>query len=68
MRVLRVGEAGAERLAVLDGAGGLLDASGVADDIDHRSLPGRGGVRVARGPAGGGRAALDRPGHPGTRG
>ncbi|WP_328490485.1 fumarylacetoacetate hydrolase family protein [Streptomyces zaomyceticus] len=38
MRVLRVGEAGAERLAVLDGAGGLLDASGIADDIDHRSL------------------------------
>ncbi|MEV4937311.1 fumarylacetoacetate hydrolase family protein [Streptomyces zaomyceticus] len=38
MRVLRVGEAGAERLAVLDGADGLLDASGIADDIDHRSL------------------------------
>ncbi|MFJ2932955.1 fumarylacetoacetate hydrolase family protein [Streptomyces sp. NPDC087219] len=38
MRVLRVGEAGAERVAVLDGAGGLLDASGVAGDIDHRSL------------------------------
>ncbi|WP_318211759.1 fumarylacetoacetate hydrolase family protein [Streptomyces sp. SJL17-1] len=38
MRVLRVGEAGAERLAVLDAAGGLLDASGVAEGIDHRSL------------------------------
>ncbi|MDV9191838.1 fumarylacetoacetate hydrolase family protein [Streptomyces sp. SR27] len=38
MRVLRVGEAGAERPAVLGGSGELLDASGVLDDIDHRSL------------------------------
>ncbi|MFI9115234.1 fumarylacetoacetate hydrolase family protein [Streptomyces venezuelae] len=40
MRVLRVGEAGAERLAVLDEGGRLLDASGVADAIDHHSLSG----------------------------
>ncbi|MFI5651660.1 fumarylacetoacetate hydrolase family protein [Streptomyces anulatus] len=38
MRVLRVGEAGAERPAVLDGSGRLLDASGIAGDLDHRTL------------------------------
>lgn len=61
MRVLRVGEAGAERLAVLDGAGGLLDASGVADDIDHRSLADGGLDRIAEAAAAGALPALDRP-------
>ncbi|MEU2074834.1 fumarylacetoacetate hydrolase family protein [Streptomyces sp. NPDC013489] len=61
MRVLRVGEAGTERLAVLDGAGGLLDASGVADDIDHRSLADGVLDRIAEAVAAGALPALDRP-------
>ncbi|MBP2580012.1 2-keto-4-pentenoate hydratase/2-oxohepta-3-ene-1,7-dioic acid hydratase in catechol pathway [Streptomyces sp. PvR006] len=61
MRVLRVGEAGAERLAVLDGAGGLLDASGVADDIDHRSLADGVLDRIAGAAAAGALPAMDRP-------
>lgn len=61
MRVLRVGEAGAERLAVLDGAGGLLDASGIADDIDHRSLADGVLDRIAEAVAAGSLPALDRP-------
>ncbi|MFB7406846.1 fumarylacetoacetate hydrolase family protein [Streptomyces sp. NPDC056202] len=61
MRVLRVGEAGAERLAVLDGAGGLLDASGIADDIDHRSLADGVLDRIAEAVAAGALPALDRP-------
>ncbi|MCX4986101.1 fumarylacetoacetate hydrolase family protein [Streptomyces sp. NBC_00572] len=62
MRVLRVGEAGAERLAVLDGAGGLLDASGIADDIDHRSLSDGVLDRLAGAVAAGSLPALDAPG------
>ncbi|MFB6526612.1 fumarylacetoacetate hydrolase family protein [Streptomyces sp. NPDC056399] len=61
MRVLRVGEAGAERLAVLDGAGGLLDASGIADDIDHRSLADGALDRIAEAAAAGALPVLDRP-------
>ncbi|MFB6627152.1 fumarylacetoacetate hydrolase family protein [Streptomyces sp. NPDC056374] len=61
MRVLRVGEAGAERLAVLDGAGGLLDASGIADDIDHRSLADGVLDRIAEAAAAGALPVLDRP-------
>ncbi|MFE6786738.1 fumarylacetoacetate hydrolase family protein [Streptomyces sp. NPDC057680] len=61
MRVLRVGEAGAERLAVLDGAGGLLDASGIADDIDHRSLADGVLDRIVEAVAAGALPALDRP-------
>lgn len=38
MRVLRVGEAGAERPAVLHSDGRLLDAGAVASDIDHDFL------------------------------
>ncbi|MFJ6102259.1 fumarylacetoacetate hydrolase family protein [Streptomyces sp. NPDC092359] len=53
MRVLRVGGAGAERPAVLDASGELLDASGVLDDIDHRSLADGGLDRLARAVAGG---------------
>ncbi|MFE2012917.1 fumarylacetoacetate hydrolase family protein [Streptomyces sp. NPDC059491] len=59
MRVLRVGEAGAERLAVLDGAGGLLDASGIADDIDHRSLADGVLDRLAEAVAAGALPAMD---------
>ncbi|MDX2561158.1 fumarylacetoacetate hydrolase family protein [Streptomyces sp. TX20-6-3] len=62
MRVLRVGEAGAERLAVLDGAGGLLDASGIAGDIDHRSLADGVLDRLAEAVAAGSLPALDAPG------
>ncbi|MBT2444456.1 fumarylacetoacetate hydrolase family protein [Streptomyces sp. ISL-36] len=58
MRVLRVGEAGAERTAVLDGSGGLLDASGVAEDIDHRSLADGVLDRLARAAAEGALPAL----------
>ncbi|MFD7575242.1 fumarylacetoacetate hydrolase family protein [Streptomyces sp. NPDC059810] len=61
MRVLRVGEAGAERLAVLDGAGGLLDASSIADDIDHRSLADGVLDRITEAAAAGALPALDRP-------
>ncbi|MFD5368474.1 MULTISPECIES: fumarylacetoacetate hydrolase family protein [unclassified Streptomyces] len=61
MRVLRVGEAGAERLAVLDGAGGLLDASGIADDIDHRSLADGVLDRIAEAAAAGALPALAGP-------
>ncbi|OKJ65055.1 2-hydroxyhepta-2,4-diene-1,7-dioate isomerase [Streptomyces sp. CB02009] len=61
MRVLRVGEAGTERLAVLDGAGGLLDASGIADDIDHRSLADGVLDRIAEAVAAGALPAMDRP-------
>ncbi|WP_329275108.1 fumarylacetoacetate hydrolase family protein [Streptomyces sp. NBC_00691] len=61
MRVLRVGEAGAERLAVLDGAGGLLDASGIADDIDHRSLADGVLDRLAEAVAAGALPAMDVP-------
>ncbi|MGW1246830.1 fumarylacetoacetate hydrolase family protein [Streptomyces sp. NPDC002535] len=61
MRVLRVGEAGAERLAVLDGAGGLLDASGIAEDIDHRSLADGVLDRIAEAVAARALPALDRP-------
>ncbi|MCD2469059.1 fumarylacetoacetate hydrolase family protein [Streptomyces sp. MBT42] len=61
MRVLRVGEAGAERLAVLDGAGGLLDASGIADDIDHRSLADGALDRIAEAAAAGALPALAGP-------
>ncbi|MFE6816743.1 fumarylacetoacetate hydrolase family protein [Streptomyces sp. NPDC057677] len=62
MRVLRVGEAGAERLAVLDGAGELLDASGIAEDIDHRSLADGVLDRIAEAVAAAGSLpALDRP-------
>ncbi|KQX50047.1 MULTISPECIES: fumarylacetoacetate hydrolase family protein [unclassified Streptomyces] len=53
MRVLRVGEAGAERPAVLSGSGELLDASGVLDDIDHRSLADGALDRLARAVAAG---------------
>ncbi|MFF1510175.1 fumarylacetoacetate hydrolase family protein [Streptomyces sp. NPDC058326] len=62
MRVLRVGEAGAERLAVLDGSGGLLDASGIADDIDHRSLSDGVLDRLGRAVTEGALPALDAPG------
>ncbi|MFD3993138.1 fumarylacetoacetate hydrolase family protein [Streptomyces sp. NPDC058548] len=62
MRVLRVGESGAERLAVLDGAGGLLDASGIADDIDHRSLADGVLDRLAEAAAAGALPAMDVPG------
>ncbi|MFF2305388.1 fumarylacetoacetate hydrolase family protein [Streptomyces sp. NPDC058128] len=61
MRVLRVGEAGTEHLAVLDGAGGLLDASGIADDIDHRSLADGVLDRIAEAVAAGALPAMDRP-------
>ncbi|MCX5231554.1 fumarylacetoacetate hydrolase family protein [Streptomyces sp. NPDC006553] len=64
MRVLRVGEAGAERLAVLDGAGGLLDASGIADDIDHRSLAAGVLDRLAEAVGAGALPALEGPGGP----
>ncbi|WP_395358542.1 fumarylacetoacetate hydrolase family protein [Streptomyces sp. YH02] len=62
MRVLRVGEAGTERLAVLDGAGGLLDASGIADGIDHRSLADGVLDRLAEAVAAGLLPAMDAPG------
>ncbi|WP_338498690.1 fumarylacetoacetate hydrolase family protein [Streptomyces sp. SJL17-4] len=62
MRVLRVGEAGAERLAVLDAAGGLLDASGVAEGIDHRSLADGVLDRLAEAVAAGLLPSLDVPG------
>lgn len=61
MRVLRVGEAGAERLAVLDGAGGLLDASGIAVGIDHRSLADGVLDRLAEAVAAGALPAMDVP-------
>ncbi|MFJ5138644.1 fumarylacetoacetate hydrolase family protein [Streptomyces sp. NPDC088707] len=61
MRVLRIGEAGAERLAVLGGDGGLLDASGIADDIDHRSLSDGVLDRLAEAVAAGALPAMDRP-------
>ncbi|WP_306325994.1 fumarylacetoacetate hydrolase family protein [Streptomyces venezuelae] len=59
MRVLRIGEAGAERLAVLDERGRLLDASGVADAIDHRSLSGGVLDRLATAKAEGALPCLD---------
>ncbi|MGW6394715.1 fumarylacetoacetate hydrolase family protein [Streptomyces sp. NPDC055103] len=61
MRVLRVGEAGAERLAILDGAGGLFDASGIAVDIDHRSLADGVLDRLAEAVAAGALPAMDVP-------
>ncbi|MFF4169399.1 fumarylacetoacetate hydrolase family protein [Streptomyces sp. NPDC001744] len=62
MRVLRVGEAGAERPVVLDGSGGFLDASGVAGDIDHRSLADGVLDRLAEAVSEGALPALEVPG------
>jgi 2-keto-4-pentenoate hydratase/2-oxohepta-3-ene-1,7-dioic acid hydratase in catechol pathway len=47
VKLLRVGPAGAERPAVLDDAGGLLDLSGLTADIDGAFLTG-GGIERAR--------------------
>jgi 2-keto-4-pentenoate hydratase/2-oxohepta-3-ene-1,7-dioic acid hydratase in catechol pathway len=59
MRLLRVGQAGHERPAVLDRDGRLLDLSGVVSEIDGAFLAGDGIDRARAALAGGGLAELD---------